>query len=60
MLVLIISVLGFMMWHNNSTNYATVALTLRDYTNYIKGRLGFQSQVMEMLQKESGFQISLN
>jgi len=27
--------------------------TLRDYTNYIKGRLGFQPQVLEMLQKES-------
>ena len=24
-----------------------------DYTNYIKGRLGFQPQVLEMLQKES-------
>ena len=27
--------------------------TLRDYTNYIKGRLGFQPQVLEMLQKEA-------
>ena len=27
--------------------------TLRDYTNYIKGKLGFQQQVLEMLQRES-------
>ena len=27
--------------------------TLRDYTNYIKGKLGFQPQVLEMLQRES-------
>jgi len=34
--------------------------TLRDYTNYIKGKLGFQSRVLEMLQKNQTLTTSLS